>query len=157
MLQAAWMESVKGIEGFRELSSDPKTRGFANEACDELRVYVRDLLTLDQPAITRALALHLDDEVIIWAMPVGVALDMRSRTWRSSTATIKHSTLIWGAAREVNESQSIGDGLGINADAGTGTNPPLAKADVQVANIAGVAPGFDASNEQSPCLNVHWL
>jgi len=69
MLRAAWMESVKGFEGFRELCSSPKTRGFANEACDELRSYVRDLLTLDQPAITRALALHLDEEVMAWAMP----------------------------------------------------------------------------------------
>jgi len=67
MLQAAWMESVKGLEGFRELCSGPKTRGFADEACDELRSYVRDLLTLDQPAITRALALHLDEEVMTWA------------------------------------------------------------------------------------------
>jgi hypothetical protein len=69
MLQAAWMESVKGLKGFRELCTGPKTRGFANEACDELRSYVRDLLTLDQPAITRALALHLDEEVMTWAMP----------------------------------------------------------------------------------------
>merc|ERR1719336_2060926 len=98
MLQAAWIESVNGLEAFQELCPSPGTRESATETCDELQSYVQDLLMLDQPAITRALALHLDEEVMTWAMPVGSAVESRARTWRNLTTAIQHHTLTWGAA-----------------------------------------------------------